>query len=115
MSYNYAVAHISYDDDEGYQIAVCKLFSMEEYDDETVSKVLDLIYFKTKDQPLFQVVYNQAASFMLSENQEIGLGVLFSYDNLPFFHQMLVAFHTLDNQFDDSCLAYVNLHKKLFS
>ena len=56
MSYNYNIAHILYDDDEGYQSAVCKLFSMEEYNDETVSKVLDLIYFNTKDQPLFQVV-----------------------------------------------------------
>lgn len=115
MSYNYDVSQISYDDDDGYQSTVCKLFSMEEYDDDIVSKVLDLIYFKTKDQPLFQVVYNQAASFMLSENQEIGLGVLFSYDNLPLFHNMLVAFHILDNRFDDSCEAYVNLHKKLFS
>jgi len=115
MSYNYDVPPISYDDDEGYQSAVCKLFSMEKYDDNTVGKVLDLIYFNTKDQPLFQVVYNQAASFMLSENQEIGLGVLFSYDNLPLFHNMLVAFHILDNRFDDSCEAYVNLHKKLFS
>jgi len=115
MSYNYDVSQISYDDDDGYQSTVCKLFCMEEYDDDIVSKVLDLIYFKTKDQPLFQVVYNQAASFMLSENQEIGLGVLFSYDNLPLFHNMLVAFHILDNRFDDSCEAYVNLHKKLFS
>jgi len=105
MSYNYDVVEVSYDDDEGYQTAVCNLFSMKEYDDETVGKVLDLIYFKTKDQPLFQVVYNQ----------EIGLGVLFAYDNLPLFHKMLVAFHTLDNRFDDSCEAYRNLHKKLFS
>jgi hypothetical protein len=115
MSYNYDIAQISYEDDEGYQAAVCTLFSMEEYDDDTVGTVLDFIYFKTKDHPLFQVVYNQAASFMLSENQEIGLGVLFSYDNLPLFHQMLVAFHILDNRFGDSCEAYVNLHKKLFS
>ena len=115
MSYNYDVAEVSYDDDEEYQSTVCKLFFMKEYDDETVGKVLDFIYFKTKDQPLFQVVYNQAASFMLSENQEIGLGVLFSYDNLPLFHNMLVAFHILDNRFDDSCEAYRNLHKKLFS
>ena len=33
MSYNYDVSPISYDDDEGYQGAVCKLFSMEEYDE----------------------------------------------------------------------------------
>jgi hypothetical protein len=115
MSYNYDVTDIFYYDDETYQQTICKLFSMDNYDDETVVQILDRLYFETKDQPLFQVVYNQAASFMLSENQEIGLSVLFSYDNLPLFHKMLVAFHTLDNQFDDSCPAYVELHKKLFS
>ena len=87
MSYNYDATDISYNDDEEYQQTICKLFSMEEYNGDTVIQVLDRLYFDTKDQPLFQVVYNQAASFMLSENQEIGLSVLFSYDNLPFFSQ----------------------------
>ena len=115
MSYNYDATDISYEDDDAYQQTVCKRFSMEKYNNTTIVKVLDRIYFDTKDQPLFQVVYNQAASFMLSENQEIGLSVLFSYDNLPLFHNMLVAFHTLDTRFDDSCPAYVALCKKLFS
>ena len=115
MFYNYDATDISYNDDDAYQQTVCNLFLMEEYNDDTIVKVLDRIYFDTKDQPLFQVVYNQAASFMLSENQEIGLSVLFSYDNLPLFHNMLVAFHTLDTRFDDSCPAYVALCKKLFS
>ena len=115
MSYNYNVTNIFYNDDEEYQQTICKVFSMEKYDDDTVVQILDRLYFDTKDHPLFQVVYNQAASFMISENQEIGLSVLFSYDNLPFFHKMLVAFHTLGNHFDDSCPAYVELHKKLFS
>jgi hypothetical protein len=115
MSYNYDATDISYNDDEEYQQTICKLFLMEEYNGDTVIQVLDRLYFETKDQPLFQVVYNQSASFMLSENQEIGLSVLFSYDNLPFFHNMLVEFHTLGDRFDDSSPAYVLLHKKLFS
>lgn len=115
MSYNYGVTNISYDDDDTYQQTICKIFSMEEYSDESVVQILDRLYFDTKDHPLFQVVYIQAASFMLSENQEIGLSVLFSYDNLPFFHNMLVEFHMLGDRFDDSCPAYVELHKKLFS
>lgn len=115
MSYNYDATDISYNDDDAYQQAICNLFSMEKYNDDIIVKILDRLYFDTKDHPLFQVVYNQAASFMLSENQEIGLSVLFSYDNLPLFHNMLVAFHTLGNKFGDSSPAYVALHKKLFS
>lgn len=115
MSYSYDATNISYNDDDEYQQAICKLFSMENYSDDIVTQVLDRIYFDTKDQPLFQVVYNQAASFMLSENQEIGLSILFSYDNLPFFHNMLVEFHILGDRFDNSSVAYVQLHKKLFS
>ena len=120
MSYNFSISNISYSDDEEYRKTICDLFDITYEPDvdiefERFMPALDLIYFKTKDQPLFQVVYNQAASFMLSENQEIGLSVLFAYDNLPLFHEMLVAFNTLGDRFDDNHPSYANLYKKLFS
>lgn len=119
MSYNFDITDVSYDDDEGYQQTVCKIFTMdyEDYncDNPALNNVLDSIYLKTHTHPLFQKVYIQSASFMFSEDPEIGLSVLFAYDNLPLFHTMLVAFHVLGDQFDDKHLAYVNLHNKLFS
>lgn len=109
--YNFSIQSVSYESDDEYRETVIALFGS----DEDFTTILDLLYFKTKDQPLFQVVYNKAASFMLSENQEIGLGVLFAFDYLPLFHQMLIAFNALGDRFDDNHPSYINLHKKLFS
>jgi hypothetical protein len=117
MSYNFEIAQISYDDDEGYQRTICKLFFMEfetGFDNEMIDRTLDKIYLKTKAQPLLQNMYMKAASFMLSENPEIGLAVLFAYDNLPLFHPVLVEFNK-SGFIDETSPAYVNLHKKLFS
>ena len=117
MLYNYEIAKIAYDDDEGYQRTICQLFYMNfelGFDNEIIDSTLNRIYLKTKAHPLFQQVYVKAASFMLSENPEIGLAVLFAYDNLPLFHAVLVEFNKNDS-INESCPAYVDLHKKLFS
>ena len=115
MLYNYEITQIAYDDDDGYQRTVCQLFYMEsEFDNEIIDRTLNRIYLKTKVHPLFQQVYVKAASFMLSENPEIGLAVLFAYDNLPLFHAVLVEFNK-NGSINESCPAYVDLHKKLFS
>ena len=115
MAYNYEIIQIEYDDDEGYQHTISQLFFMEaKFDNEIIDRTLDQIYLKTKAHPLFQQVYVKAASFMLSENPEIGFAVLFAYDNLPLFHAVLVEFNN-NGSIDKSSLAYVNLHKKLFS
>jgi hypothetical protein len=52
---------------------------------------------------------------MISENPETGLTILFAYDYLPLFHQMLLAFYSLGDQLDEKHVSYVNLYKKLFS
>ena len=115
MAYNYKIAQIEYNDDEEYQRTICQLFFMEhDFDNEIIDRTLDQIYLKTKAHPLFQQVYVKAASFMLSENPEIGLAVLFAYDNLPLFHPVLLEFNN-NGSIDESSNAYANLHKKLFS
>ena len=115
--YNFSITDVSYDDDVEYRKTICDLFFMEYEEDmnEKFVSVLDWIWAETKNHPLFQVVYIKAASFMLSENQEIGLSILLSYDNLPLFHRMLSAFHTHGNYFDEKDPSYTNLYNKLFS
>lgn len=67
------------------------------YDEAKVSLVMNQIFCATIDDPIFQKLYDIAASKMLSENREIGQAVLFSYDYLPLYHRCLVAFlRTLD-------------------
>jgi hypothetical protein len=118
--YNFDITSISYNSDDEYRDAICALFNFvndasDEADDAQIAKVLDWVYSKTKDNALFQTVYVKAASFMISENPETGLTILFAYDYLPLFHQMLRAFHSLGDQLDENHCSYVNLYKKLFS
>ena len=51
-----------------------------DYDEDSVSAFLDNIYEKTKTEPLFHTLYDAAASKMSSEDREIGLTILLSYD-----------------------------------
>jgi hypothetical protein len=117
---------VSYDNDESYRKVLGLLMGFDYsedkdddfdencYDNNRVVTVLDQLWFWTKEHPLFYHVYEKAASFMLSENPEIGLSVLMSYDNLPLFHNMLVAYWKLGERFGSSHSAYVELHDKLF-
>jgi hypothetical protein len=115
--YNFDITSVSYTDDDEYRDAIRTLFGFvsEDDDDSQIEKVLDWIFAQTKHHSLFQTVYVKAASFMISENPETGLTILFAYDYLPLFHAMLLAFHMLGDKFDENHVAYVNLHKKLFS
>ncbi len=120
--YNFDLV-ISYDNDTDYRKTIGGLMGFdyneddddESFDDNRVANVLDQLWFWTKDHPLFYYVYEKAASFMLSENLEIGLSVLLSYDNLPLFHDMLVAYHKLGERFGSDHPAYVALYNKLFN
>ncbi len=110
---------VNYDDDESYRKTLSQLmgfeYSVDDYDNNRVATVLDQLWFWTKEHPLFYHVYNKAATFMLSENPEIGLSVLMSYDNLPLFHHMLVAYWKLGERFGSGHTAYIELHNKLFT
>ena len=57
-----------------------------DYDESAVSVFLDAVYEKTKNHPLFQTVYDSAAAKMLSQDREIGLAILLSYDYLWAFY-----------------------------
>jgi hypothetical protein len=62
------------------------------YDSTAVAKYLDKVYSDTKDYAEFQQLYKCAAALMFSENPEIGLAVLMSYDYLVFFHNIYCNF-----------------------
>jgi hypothetical protein len=62
------------------------------YDSDAVAKYLDKVYTSTKDRPEFQRLYQFAAALMFSENPEIGLAVLMSYDYLSCFYNSYCNF-----------------------
>ena len=58
------------------------------YDSAAIAKYLDHVYDQTHSRPEFQRLYIAAAALMFSEDKEIGLAVLFSYDYLAHFFQI---------------------------
>ena len=128
---------ISYSDDIEYRAAIRQLFSMSDaslidaslidasliddidqvsldennYDPDASQRMLDIIYAKTRNIPIFQRIYICTAGFMLSEDPEIGLAVLFSYDYLAVFHPVLCDFFKDSSNTDST--TYKTLYDKI--
>ena len=81
------------------------------YDEDAMSAGMDKLYDFTKDNELFQELYDLAAARMFSTDREIGQCVLFSYDYLIFFHYCLASFHRGDFNKDNKY--YLLLIQKL--
>ena len=63
-----------------------------DFDQDAMTRLLDTVYLHTRAAPFFQRIYQIAAGKMLSEDPEIGLAVLFSYDYFALFHACLCDF-----------------------
>jgi hypothetical protein len=95
---------ISYSNDLEYQTILLCIFSNTDLGsstDEEFEKGLDNIDFdkglefileKTNDNPIFKELYVLASSKMFSENPDIGLVILLSYDFLKLFYPILVEY-----------------------
>ena len=62
------------------------------FDNNTMSTCMDFIYDKTKDSNYFKELYLIGASKMFSQDPQIGLAILFSYDFFNYFHLVLVDY-----------------------
>jgi hypothetical protein len=83
------------------------------YDNDAVITIMGNLFELTRDNVLFQNLYDLAAEKMISTNREIGQAVLFSYDYLPLFHKCLAGFLRNPDGFNDSNEFYVALLKKI--
>jgi hypothetical protein len=81
------------------------------YDEKTMSIIMDEIYDATKNNDLFNELYDLAAARMFSTDRTIGQAVLLSYDYLCFFHNCLASF--LKDEFDNKNEYYLLLKIKL--
>ena len=129
--YNLDLSIPPYKNDFEYRETMRQLFSMQkvvvhcdeidditndenDYDTDSASKAMDFVYDQTKDNVFFQKLYDGAAGKMLSQDREIGLAVLYSYDYLFYFHNCFVDYHKNPTEFDDKKDSYIQLIKKLF-
>jgi hypothetical protein len=83
------------------------------YDEDSMTKILDTIYEKTKDHPLFKKIYETAAAKMISLDPEIGLAIIMSYDYFSGFYACLDAFYKSPDEFTENAPTYIGLMKKL--
>jgi len=92
------------------------------YDQEAMTQFLDRVYAATKHNLWFQTLYINAAALMFSENLEIGLAVLCSYDYLADFYACFQKFESdpklFGSNFPPNTIlppveAYVRLYKTL--
>jgi len=106
---------VTYNDNKSYRECLRKVINMDvsklnipwnemddDLDEETIDELLfdnnimstcmDFIYDKTKDSNYFQELYLIGASKMFSQDPQIGLAILFSYDFFNYFHLVLVDY-----------------------
>jgi hypothetical protein len=84
-----------------------------EYDEEMTTIALNYIFNKTKDYEIFRNIYTLASNRMFSNDIEIGLTVLLSYDYLIYFHKFLQSYfiNNVDgNNYDTTNENYVHLY-----
>lgn len=126
--YNYDY-DVKYDNDHEFRMTMRNLFNMNlkkydndidlisndenNYDDDTVTKVLNYIQLLTKDNIYFNELYLKAAALMLSTDPTIGISILFSYDYLKLFHKCLVDFKNNPSQFNQSNKYFQGIKNKL--
>ena len=129
-SYNTNIESCSYENDEQYRKCLRSIFNMKEniqneldidevsldelnYDCGAAEKSMDFIFDKTKNNILFQKLYDCAAAKMLSTNRSIGLAVLFSYDNLKNFHLCICDFMKHPDRFNEKSTSYIDMYNTI--
>lgn len=95
---------------------------MEDLDDETkdellfdqnaMNRTMDYVYELTKENTCFKEFYLLGAGQMFSQDEQIGLAVLFSYDYFALFHVCLIEFLN-KHEFQENSINYINLKNKI--
>ena len=130
IPYNLEIEDVSYENNTEFRQVFRKVFCMvsapddsdgidlisqdeNDYDADNVTLGMDFVFKHTHNNSYFQVLFDYAAAKMMSTDQEIGLAVLFSYDNFADFHKCVVEYMRDKDKFDDSCESYKNMYEKI--
>lgn len=88
--YNFDLT-IEYNSDDEYREQILKAFNLSEYNDDIIGGI-DLIYESIRENSEFGELLEKASNSMLSEDRELGMVILFSYDHFPAFHECIKEF-----------------------
>ena len=113
MTYSYPIQlNVQYSTNQEYRKCLRNVFQMDStqfpnidtmdlddvtadeimYDEKAASRTMEHVFKNTFQHKDFIVLYEKAASFMFSIDQNIGLTILFGYDYLDLFHPLLSVF-----------------------
>lgn len=85
---------LNYETDEEYRDQFLSLFDLCEYKTEDIESKIKRLYDRLIIEPKFEELFRRAANLFLSEDSEIGIGALFSYDYLKDFIKCVNDFTT---------------------
>lgn len=132
---NWENMHIHYSNTTEYRQLLRELFSMDkqkypvhsldpdidveskdelEYDEDAAKIFMDDVYNKTKNNSLFRDIYSKGSSFMFSQDINIGVAIMFSYDYLDSFISCYMDFCKNPTNFNKQTSSYQTLYKKLY-
>jgi hypothetical protein len=83
------------------------------YDLENMTYALDFIWHNTRKHQLFIDLYKLTAEEMATEDLEVGLAILFSYDYLKYFYPVFREYMVLNEYFNERHPLYILLKQKL--
>ncbi len=127
VNYNISLPYVEYNNEFEYRKVLRQIFMMKEiivddpdldeitrdemnFDVDAVSLGNAQLYALVEDNLLFYDLLIKAASFMISEDPEVGFCILFSYDYLKLFYPVLVKHDKITINDDD----YKALYKVLY-
>jgi hypothetical protein len=78
--------------DSLYRNDVLNIFNLEEFDEQEINNCINKIYEKIKNYDDLKPVLKNLASFFFSDECELGILLMFSYDYLEHTHPCICEF-----------------------
>ena len=78
--------------DSLYRNSILNIFNLEDFDEKLINDCISKIYEKIKNCDELKPILKQLASFFLSEDCELGILLMFSYDYLEDTHPCICEF-----------------------
>jgi len=126
MEFKYYNIHynIDYKNNDEYRSQIQKLFIMEIdyhisdindvlYDGTAIENGIAFVFNHTKDNILMQKLFEKSAEILMSDNLEMGLAILFSFDYLILFHKLLFIYFIEPTSFTETNPIYIELLNKI--
>ena len=98
--------------DSLYRNDILNIFGIEEFDEQQINKCIHTIYEKIKNYDNLKPILEKLASFFLSDDCELGLLLMFSYDYLEYAHPCMCELLETGKISDDKLIKLKNVIDK---